>query len=367
MTLKTPLFEQHQALGSRMMAFGGWLMPIQYQGILAEHQAVRTQVGIFDVSHMGKLWLRGADVGSALAKLVPTDLAKLQDGDSQYTLLLNPEGGILDDIIVYRVAVDCWLAIVNAATRDKDRAWIERYLAEQSHPVTLEDRTPEQTLLAIQGSQSVGLIEALLGISLGDLQRFQHRSVLLPEWGSDPILIARTGYTGEDGVEILSSNSTGIQLWKACLDQGIPPCGLGCRDTLRLEAGMHLYGQDMDESTTPVEASLSWLLTQTQAYVGRECIQQQQQAGVERKLVALKMLGRSIARPGNSIFGSASAQDPPIGSITSGTQSPTLKVPIAMGYLPPAVAKLGSQVWVEIRGQRHVAEVVKRPFYRALG
>ncbi len=361
MSRTTPLFGQHQALGARIMPFGGWLMPIQYQGILAEHQAVRTQVGLFDVSHMGKFWLRGPEVGSVLSHLVPTDLTKLQDGDSQYTVLLNHEAGILDDIILYRVSPDCWLAIVNAATTAKDRAWIQPFLKA----ITLEDLTSEQTLLALQGSQAVAHLEDLLEISLVTLKRFQHCSVTLPDWGQDPILIARTGYTGEDGVEILSSNPTGIRLWQALLERGIAACGLGCRDTLRLEAGLHLYGQDMDETTTPLEASLGWLLTQTGDYPGRERIQQQRAIGIEQKLVGLKGLGRAIARPGYPVFGAESGSSA-IGRITSGTQSPTLHYPIAMGYLPTELAKVGSRVWVEIRGQRYPAEVVKRPFYRAV-
>ncbi len=359
----TPLFAHHQALGARMVPFGGWLMPMQYQGILAEHQAVRTQVGLFDVSHMGKFWLRGPDLGSVLSHLVPTDLTKLQDGESQYTVLLNHEAGILDDIILYRVLADCWLAIVNAATTDKDRAWIQPFLKA----IALEDLTSEQTLLALQGSQAVAHLEDLLGISLTALKRFQHRSVTLPNWGNDPILIARTGYTGEDGVEILSPNEIGIRLWQALLERGIAACGLGCRDTLRLEAGLHLYGHDMDETTTPLEASLGWLLTQTGDYPGRERIQQQRAIGIEQKLVGLKVLGRAIARPGYPVFVAESgspAISPAIGRITSGTQSPTLHYPIAMGYVRTELAKIGSRVWVEIRGQRYPAEVVKRPFYR---
>lgn len=357
----TPLIEHHRAMSPRLMEFGGWLMPLQYRGIQVEHEAVRTHVGVFDVSHMGKFWLLGEGVLAGLSKLVPTDLSHLKDGDCQYTVLLNPSAGILDDIVVYRVKADQWLLIVNAATTEKDWQWLAGSLEAT---VTRQDVTAETMLLAVQGPAAVATVETLLEIPLTQLRRFQHA------W--DPqtsVLVARTGYTGEDGVEVFCPTEIGIPLWERLMTLGIQPCGLGCRDTLRLEAGMHLYGQDMDEMTTPVEASLTWLLTQKESsYVGQAILQaqlQQAQQGSPTlpKFVGMEMQGRAIARSGYLIFAEAIGGDP-IGRITSGTQSPTLKKPIAMGYVPLPLAKVGSQVWVEVRGQRHLALVVKRPFYR---
>lgn len=361
---RTPLYSRQQSLGARFVPFSGWEMPVQYQGVKAEHQAVRNQVGIFDVSHMGKFLLRGANMGQQLGRMVPTDLIALSPGQGQYTVLLNNEGKILDDIILYAEGPDPdqpewerWTTIVNAATLAEDREWIRQHLTAGE----LTDLSSSHLLLAIQGPQAENKLQPLIAESLGDLKRFQHQRVTIK--GPDPqsAFIARTGYTGEDGFEIMPPVEIGQWLWEQLINADVQPCGLGCRDTLRLEAAMHLYGQDMDETTTPLEAGLKWLVNSSADYIGRDPLEQQQQQGIPRKLVGLQMQGREIARHGYPIFHT----DQLVGQITSGTKSPTLNQAIALGYLPPQLAKVGTEVVVEIRGKRCLAEVVKRPFYRS--
>ncbi len=361
---RTPLYSRQQSLGARFVPFSGWEMPVQYQGVKAEHQAVRTQVGIFDVSHMGKFTLRGANMGQQLGRMVPTDLTTLSPGQGQYTVLLNSEGKILDDIILYAEGPDpetpeweCWTTIVNAATLVEDREWIRQHLTAGE----LTDLSSSHLLLAIQGPQAEDKLQPLIAESLGDLNRFQHQRVTIKGPDLQSSFIARTGYTGEDGFEIMPPVEIGLWLWDQLINADVQPCGLGCRDTLRLEAAMHLYGQDMDETTTPLEASLKWLVNSSADYIGRDPLEHQQQQGISRKLVGLQMQGREIARHGYPIFHA----DQLVGQITSGTKSPTLNQAIALGYLPPQLAKVGTEVEVEIRGKRCLAEVVKRPFYRS--
>lgn len=368
--LQTPLHAEHQHLGARFVPFSGWEMPVSYSSLIKEHQAVRTQVGMFDISHMGKFLLRGSDVRDQLSRLVPTDLSTLQPGESQYSVLLNSEAGILDDIILYCLGQDprqpnqeAWLLIVNAATTTKDWQWLQDHL----QGVELHDHSREFALLAVQGPTSLATLQSWFGASLSDLKRFQHRYFTLqsatppPPDPDEVIFVARTGYTGEDGLELMLSPMTGVWLWQHLVQKGVTPCGLGCRDSLRLEAGMHLYSQDMDESTTPLEAGLSWLITSSVPYIGSEALQKQRAAGLSRRLIGLRMRGREIARAGYPVF----AEGKEVGTITSGTHSPTLTAAISLAYVPPAYTSIGTPLEVEIRGKRFPAEVVKRPFYRS--
>jgi aminomethyltransferase len=345
-------------------------MPVTYASLLKEHHAVRTQVGMFDISHMGKFLLRSPYARQQLSQLVPTDLSLLQAGESQYSVLLNSEAGILDDIILYCLGHDpqqpdqeTWLLIVNAATTSKDWQWLTRHL----QGVELHDQSRTMTLLAVQGPRSVDILEPLFGASISTIKRFQHRYFPLQTEAlplldpAESIFVARTGYTGEDGFELMLSPTTGVSLWQHLLQAGVTPCGLGCRDSLRLEAGMHLYGQDMDESTTPLEAGLSWLITSPVPYIGSEALQKQRAEGLSRRLIALRMQGREIARAGYGVF----ADGKEIGTITSGTHSPTLTAAIALAYVPLAYAATGTPLEVKIRGKLYPAEVVKRPFYRS--
>ncbi len=361
---RTPLYPLHHTAGARFVPFSGWTMPVQYQGLKQEHEAVRQRAGIFDISHMGKWILRGPELRSKLAALVPTDLSSLAAGEAQYTVLLNADAGILDDIILYNQGSapdqptwERWTVIVNAATSAQDQAWLRQHLAQ----VDLQDLGGSHLLLALQGPQSVAYLQPLVQDDLTQLKRFQHQLVTVQSPDPQPVFIARTGYTGEDGFEIMPPIATGEWIWQELIKAGVEPCGLGARDTLRLEAAMHLYGQDMDLQTTPLEAGLQWLITSAADYIGRSALTEQQAKGLSRKLVGLRMQGREIARQGYPIY----AQDQAVGIVTSGTKSPTLGYSIALGYVPPDLAKLGSEVEIEIRGKRYPAAVVKRPFYRS--
>ena len=373
---RTALFEAARAAGGRLVPFAGWEMAVQFAGLVAEHQAVRSGCGLFDISHMGVLRLRGDGAKDALQALVPTDLFRIGPGEACYTVLLNEAGGIRDDLIVYdqgRVArdpasdatTDALLVVINAACADADTAWIRAQLEPRG--IEVSDHKGEGVLLALQGPEAANRLEALSGVSLAGLPRFGHRPLRLAGTaqgaaaGSEPF-VGRTGYTGEDGFELLLDREAGLALWQQLLDEGVVPCGLGARDTLRLEAAMHLYGSEMDASTSPLEAGLGWLvhLEMPKPFIGREVLERQSAEGVTRKLVGLKLEGRAIARHGYPVLRDGQS----VGVITSGTWSPTLGEAIALAYVPSDAAKLGTELAVEIRGKAAPALVVKRPFYR---
>lgn len=357
----TPLYDLEKELKARMTPFSGWEMPVQFQGIKQEHQAVREQAGMFDISHMGKFLLEGHGVLSELQQLVPSDLSKLQPGQAQYTVLLNPIGGIVDDLIIYNqgttdLGTEQVRLIVNAATTSKDWAWLQSKMQDR---VELTDQSNARVLLAVQGPAAVERLQALVEEDLGAIARFGHREVTVL---GKPGFFARTGYTGEDGFEVMVEPEVGQELWRSLLEQGVVPCGLGARDTLRLEAAMALYGQDIDDSTTPLEAGLSWLvhLDRTPDFVGRSVLETQKQEGVVRRLVGLQMEGRNIARHGYPVL----HEGDEVGEVTSGTLSPTLGYPVALAYVPTALSKVGQLVSIGIRGKEYPATVVKRPFYK---
>jgi aminomethyltransferase len=359
---RTPLFEVIQAQGARMTAFSGWDMPVQFSSIHLEHQAVRQQAGMFDISHMGKFALRGHNLVKALQPLVPSDLARLQPGQAQYTVLLNPNAGIIDDLIFYYQGQDPsgqehGVLIVNAATLDADKQWLRSHL--DSTQVDLQDLSAQRALVAVQGPKAVALLQTFVKEDLGAVQPFGHLQSIL--FGK-PTFLARTGYTGEDGFEVMVAPEAAIILWQELLKAGVTPCGLGARDTLRLEAAMALYGQDINETTTPLEAGLGWLvhLDTKGEFIGRSVLEQQKQLGVQRRLIGLQMQGRTIARHDYPVVSSGRS----LGLVTSGTLSPTLGYPIALAYLPTNLSKVGQPVEVEIRGKTYPAIVVKKPFYR---
>lgn len=358
----TPLHDAAQEAGARFGPFAGWIMPLQFAGVVAEHRAVRSAMGVFDISHMGVLTLRGPAVKDALQGLVPSDLGRIGPGEAQYTVLLNEQGGILDDLIVYDRGLVAGqhevVVVVNAARCTADTAWMERHLLPRE--CIISDRKGNGVLLALQGPQAVPMLERLRGWNLQGLPRFGHRQLA---WGDEQVFVARTGYTGEDGVEMLLSCKGGQQLWRELLEHGVQPCGLAARDTLRLEAALHLYGQDMDTSHTPLEASLGWLvhLEMPHPFIGREILEGQTQTGMPRRLVGLTLQGRAIARHGHSILDTTGDI---IGVVTSGSWSPSLGHAIALGYVPPTMAKPGTDLLVQVRGQQVAACVVRRPFYR---
>jgi len=344
-----------------MTEFSGWEMPVQYSGISREHQAVRASAGMFDISHMGKFRFRGPNVLEQLQTLVPSDLSRLQPGEAQYTVLLNAKAGIIDDLIFYNQGLDSeglqhWVAIVNAATTHKDKTWMLDHL--DTRELQFEDNSAD-VLIAVQGPQAVERLQVLVDEALSPIKPFGH---LVGTVLGKPAFLARTGYTGEDGFEVMVEPDTGVELWQALLSAGVVPCGLGARDTLRLEAAMALYGQDIDDSTTPLEAGLGWLvhLDSKQDFIGRDVLEQQKQEGVSRRLVGLQMQGRNIARHGYPVL----AEGQTVGVVTSGTLSPTLGTAIALAYVPPNFSKPGQTVEVEIRGKQFSGEIVKKPFYR---
>ncbi|MDQ2096726.1 MAG: glycine cleavage system aminomethyltransferase GcvT [Tychonema bourrellyi B0820] len=361
---RTPLYDLSLELKARMVPFSGWEMAVQYSGLSNEHQIVRSQAGMFDISHMGKFGLRGKQLREKFQSLVPSDLSRLQPGQAQYTLLLNAKGCILDDIIFYCQEPDATTSeeraviIVNAATRIRDKAWIVAHL-ELSN-VSFTDLSPDKILIAIQGPEAVNYLQPLVADNLTPIKAFGHLETNLL---GQPSFIARTGYTGEDGFEIMVDAEVGKELWQQLLTAGVVPCGLGARDTLRLEAAMALYGQDIDDNTTPLEAGLGWVvhLDSKGDFIGREVLEQQKASGVSKRLVGLEMAGKHIARHGYPVI----FEGEKVGEVTSGTLSPTLNKPIALAYVPTKLAKIGQELEVEIRGKNYPATVVKKPFYRS--
>ena len=353
----TPLAELCRAAGGRMVPFAGWELPVQFEGLMAEHRAVRERCGMFDISHMGVLTLSGPGVKDKLQGLVPSDLQRIGPGEAQYTVLLNDSGGIRDDLIVYDRSDTEVVVVINAACAESDTAWLKGQLEPEG--ITVSDRKDGGVLLALQGPEAVGRLEQLCGESLAGVPRFGHRDL---EVNGNTVFAARTGYTGEDGFELLLSGKAGCELWEQLKASGVTPCGLGARDSLRLEAAMHLYGNDMDEQTSPLECGLGWLvhLEMPIEFIGREVLEQQTSQGVKRRLVGLQLQGRAIARHDYPVLNDGER----VGVITSGTFSPTLQQPIALASVPADLAKVGTKLAVEIRGRQEPATVVKRPFYR---
>lgn len=360
---RTPLYQMGVELKAKFTSFGGWEMPIQYSSITQEHHAVRNTAGMFDISHMGKFILQGKNLISQLEYLVPSDLSRLQPGQAQYTVLLNHQGGIVDDIIIYYQGTDSFdtqkvVIIVNAATTDKDKTWILAHI--DPNTVEFQDLSRDKILIAVQGPKATNHLQSLVTDDLSAIKAFGHLETTI--FGKYAF-IARTGYTGEDGFEVMVDSAVGTDLWQNLYNVGVIPCGLGCRDTLRLEAAMALYGQDIDDTITPLEAGLGWLvhLDTKGDFIGREVLIQQKAEGVPRKLVGLQTEGRNIPRHGYPVLSCSQV----IGEVTSGTLSLTLGYPIALAYVPSQLATVKQQLEVEIRGKAYPAVVVKRPFYRS--
>ena len=353
---RTPLYELAIELNARMVGFSGWEMPVQFGGITQEHHAVRADAGMFDISHMGKFTIVG-EVLPQIQRLVPSDLSRLQPGQAQYTVLLNPQGGIIDDLIFYFHGAQRWTVIVNASTTQKDRDWM---LANMDTSAIEFTDLSDKALIAVQGKKAVEYLSAIADRDLSELKAFGHLEGNLLR---HPAFIARTGYTGEDGFEVMLDPIGAIEVWRSLLAAGVIPCGLGARDTLRLEAAMALYGQDINDSTTPIEAGLGWTvhLDTKGDFIGRSVLEDQKQNGVKKRLVGLQMQGRNIARHDYPIF----SDGVEVGIVTSGTLSPTVGLAIALGYVPPELSKPGQRVEIGIRGKNYPAIVVKRPFYRA--
>jgi aminomethyltransferase len=357
----TPLYAQHKALGARFVDFGGWEMPVQYSSILEEHQAVRMHAGLFDVSHMGEFKVEGADALAFLQYLVPNDAGRLAVHQALYTQLCLANGNVIDDLLIYKLAENHYMLVVNAANIGKDLAWVQ-VQARHFANVTISDQSDTTSLLALQGPAALNILQPLTGANLADV-RYYHCTADLVNGVN--CIISRTGYTGEDGFELYCSSADAPQLWNDLLvagkDQGLRPAGLGARDTLRLEASFCLYGHELDEQTNPLEARLGWTVKLNKGdFIGRDSLLQVKAQGPQRLLVGVELLERGVARGGCALYD----QDRQVGVLTSGSHSPTLHKNIGMGYVETASAVTGKQLQVDIRGKRVAAQIVALPFYK---
>jgi aminomethyltransferase len=357
--LRTPLYDTHVASGARIVPFAGWDMPVQYKGVLPEVKAVREAAGLFDVSHMGRVRVAGPEAFAYLQHLVVSDVSKLPDagGAAQYSLLCLEAGGIIDDIIIYRLAPELFIVVVNASNRDKDVAWMRGHAA--NFKVTLDDETIETALIAVQGPQAIALVNSLSDADIPSMARF---GVIETAVADIPVMIARTGYTGEDGVELFCAADKAAELWATLAEKGGVPCGLGARDTLRLEAALPLYGHEMDEHVHPYEARLGWVVkTDKDAdFLGKGTLSELKETPRVKVLVGIEVEGRGIPREGYTLM----VGDKAIGHITSGTFSPMKNKGVAMARVDAAYSKKNTAVDVLIRETRHAARVVALPFYK---
>lgn len=360
---RTPLYDEHVAAGGKIVPFAGFEMPVQYTSIVEEHTAVRTRAGLFDVSHMGEIAIRGSRSLEFVQRISCNDHSKITVGRAQYTGLMYPQGTFVDDLLVHRMTDDEYLLVVNAANVDKDFAYIVE-LAEDEAGVEVTNRSDETAQLAVQGPLALEIVQAMTDTDLSQIRYYRFT------WGDvlgRAAVIARTGYTGEDGFELYLAPEDAPPVWRALLAEGGPkgliPAGLGARDTLRLEAGMCLYGNDIDDTTTPIEAGLKWIVKAEKGdFIGRDVIERQLQEGTDRRLVGFEMEDRGIGRHGYPVLAAADSAEE-VGEVTSGTHSPTLGKAIGMAYVPTELSTPGTGIWISIRGSSRRARVVELPFY----
>lgn len=360
---RTLLYETHRALGAKMVEFSGWEMPVQYRGILDEHRAVRTAAGLFDIDHMGQVRVTGPDALAFLNHLLTASFSDMAVNTAKYAIMCYADGTCVDDTFVYRLH-DEWMVVINAGNRDKDNAWMRAQAAGWN--VTLTDVSDEFYMLAFQGPLAEEVLQKLEPFdlsSLKDLSELKYRAAREFQINGERGILARTGYTGEDGFELFVPTSQGKHVWDAILeagkDKGVLPIGLGARDSLRFEAKFALYGHEIDAHTTPIEAALGWACDLNKAFIGRDILLKQKLEGVTKKLVGFEMLDRGIARGGYEISSGGKV----VGIVTSGMPAPTLEKNIGLGYVPPELAKIGTEFDVIIRGKPVPARVVKTPFY----
>ncbi len=353
--LKTPLHAEHLALGARMVEFAGWDMPVQYSGVIQEAKAVREAAGMFDVSHMGRTRHRGDSVVPFWDFLATNDIQKLTDGASTYSLLCYPDGGCVDDIIVYRIRQDELYVVINAANREKDIEWMRQH---NDGGVEIVDETFESAMIAVQGPKAVETVEALADAPVSQVERFHSATCNV---AGVPAFLGRTGYTGEDGFEIIVPASHAAVVWKALVDQGVTPCGLASRDVLRVEAGLPLYGHELSPTINPIEAGLGWVCKKERDYIGKEAIDAMRASGPPRKLVGIQMLSRIVPREGYKVF----REGEEIGVVSSGVFSPLLDCGIAFAFVRSEHATLDSDCEVEVRDKKHPARMVNKRFLQA--
>lgn len=359
---RTPLYDEHVRLGAKIIPFAGFEMPVQYPaGVAAEHQSVRTGAGLFDVSHMGEFRVQGKRAVEFVDRLVTNDVSRLESGQAQYTVMCREDGGIVDDLLVYRFA-DWVRLVVNAANIEKDFGWVDESREQLGFDdVELEDESDAVALLALQGPESEAILAALTDMDLSSIAYYRFAEGLVLQ---EPCVVSRTGYTGEDGFELYCDRASATALWKGLLKAGgdrLQPAGLGARDTLRLEIGYALYGNDIDEETSPLEAGLGWTVKFDKGeFIGRTALLEQKEKGVERKLAGFTLKERGFPRPGYEIR----CEDKVVGTVRSGTVGPSVGVGIGTGYLPPECAAPGTALEILIRGRAVRAEVTRMPFYK---
>jgi aminomethyltransferase len=355
---KTALYQIHKELGAKIVPFAGYEMPLQYSGLTDEHMAVRESVGIFDVSHMGEFIIKGEGALDLIQKVSTNDAAKLEPGKVQYSCMPNGKGGIVDDLLIYQLGENSYMLVVNASNIKKDWDWISSH---NSFGADMEDISDRTTLLAVQGPKAAEALQSLTDIKLSEMKYYTFEKGRFA--GRDNILVSATGYTGSGGFEIYFDNKEAEHIWSEIMKAGEPfnikPAGLGARDTLRLEKGFCLYGNDIDDTTSPIAAGLGWITKFTKDFVDADHLKQQKDEGVKQKLAAFKMIDRGIPRQGYPI---QDGEGNTVGKVTSGTSSPSLKQGIGLGYIDSELAKAGEEIYVEIRNKPLKAEVVKLPF-----
>ena len=349
-TLKrTPLFDSHVAAGAKLVDFTGWEMPVQYgEGIRAEHEAVRTRAGVFDVSHMGEVQCSGPDAEAFLQHVLSNDVSKMAIGGAQYSMLCNDDGGLLDDLFTYRLGADRYLTVTNAANHENDFAWMREHAGD--FDVQVEDVARDYAMLAVQGPRAREIVEQIADSPLPPRMQAARRIILGRE-----ALVCGTGYTGEDGVELLLAPRDAAAVWEELLRRGIAPCGLAARDTLRLEVCYPLYGNDLSIDRNPIEAGLDWACKEDTGFIGSDAVRRAREEGTAQKLIAFKLTGPGIARQGNAVVGG--------GEVTSGTMSPSLGVGIGMAYVPAERAAVGETLEIDVRGKTRTAVVAPKPLY----
>jgi aminomethyltransferase len=356
----TALSHIHESLGAKMVPFAGYNMPVQYEGVNAEHETVRNGVGVFDVSHMGEFLLTGENALALIQKVTSNDASVLEVGRAQYSCLPNNDGGIVDDLIIYKLKEDQYLLVVNASNIEKDWNWISSH---NDLGVTMEDISESYSLLAIQGPKAVEAMQSLTTVNLSEIKYYHFEIANFA--GVDDVIVSATGYTGSGGFEIYCKNTVAEQVWNKVFEAGasfgIKPIGLAARDTLRLEMGFCLYGNDISDTTSPLEAGLGWITKFTKEFTNSENLKKQKEEGVTRKLVAFEMVERGIPRHDYEI---ADASGNVVGIVTSGTQSPSLGIAIGLGYVPTELSKVDSEIFIRIRNKDIAAKVVKLPFYK---
>jgi aminomethyltransferase len=349
---RTPLYEQHAELGARLVPFAGWEMPVTYEGIREEHVAVRTHAGMFDVSHMGEVEVEGPGALAFLQRVLSNDVAAIRLGGAQYSCLCSEEGGVLDDLFTYRLGGDRYLIVTNSANHEADLAWLGRW--SRGLDVSVRDVADRYAMLAVQGPHARAILARTLGIELPPRMRIATSRI-----GGRPALVCGTGYTGEDGVELLIDPEVAPPIWAELLDAGVVPCGLGARDTLRLEVCFHLHGNDLTPERNPIEAGLGWCCKEATGFIGAEAVARARSEGTAEKLAPFKIEGAGIPRQGNPVL----AGGEPAGVVTSGTFSPSLEIGIGMAYVRAELAEPGTEVEIDVRGKSRPARIASKPLY----